>query len=188
MRDIDVNFTTQFITRSDSDITTVEDLPGKRFALGGRESPHAGLLPYYFLKEVGIDPTQDLAACAFYEDRLPSALSDERDVVQRVQAGEYDAGAVCGQTLEVMEKEGTLLKDSLRVFWSSRGYSHCCFTAQNDMDQELAQQITQAFLSVDATDPVGKEVLDAEGCGSFVAGITEGWEMLEKAAEEQGLI
>jgi len=31
-------------------------------------------------------------------------------------------------------------------------------------------------------------VLDAEGCQSFVAGILEGWEMLEEAALEEGVI
>jgi hypothetical protein len=38
MRDVDVNFTTHFITHAISVITTVEDLKGKRVALGSRES------------------------------------------------------------------------------------------------------------------------------------------------------
>jgi ABC-type phosphate/phosphonate transport system substrate-binding protein len=188
MRDADVNFVTHFITRPDSDITTVEDLLGKRFALGGRGSVQAGLLAYYFLKQAGIDPRRDLARCTFHEERQPSTLSDERDVVQRVQQGEYDAGAVCQRTLEVLEEEGALPQGSIRVFWTSPGYSHCCFTAQSDLDPALSQRIREAFLSVDYRDPVGKAVLDAEGCKTFVPGITQGWEMLEKAAEEEGLI
>ena len=38
MRDVDVNFTTCFVTRSESDILTVEDLKGKRFAFASRSS------------------------------------------------------------------------------------------------------------------------------------------------------
>ena len=38
MRDVDVNFTTHFITHVYSVITTVEDLKGKRVALGSRGS------------------------------------------------------------------------------------------------------------------------------------------------------
>jgi len=38
MRDVDVNFTTHFITHVNSVITTVEDLKGKRVALGSRGS------------------------------------------------------------------------------------------------------------------------------------------------------
>ena len=52
------------------------------------------------------------------------------------------------------------------------------------MDAGLAQHITDAFLSLHYTDPLGKEVLDAEGCQAFVPGITTGWEALESALRE----
>jgi len=52
------------------------------------------------------------------------------------------------------------------------------------LDAGLAQQITAAFLSLHYTDPLGKEVLDAEGCQAFVPGITTGWEALESALSE----
>ena len=188
MRDVDVNFTTQFITHPDADITTVEDLHGKRFAFGSRSSVQAGLLAYHFLKQSGINPGRDLAACTFYDQRPPSNLSDERDVIERVRSKEYDAGAVSRRTLEVMEEQGALPRDSLRIFWSSPGYSHCCFTAHHDLDPALSQKITDTFLSVDGRDPAGKAVLEAEGCRTFVPGIAEGWEMLEKVAEEESLI
>jgi len=188
MRDVDLNFRTHFITQQDSDITTVEDLPGKRFAFGNRRSVEAGLLAYYFLKQAGINPKSDLPLYSFCDERSAASPSDQRDVVQRVRAGEYDAGAVSHRTLEVLEGDGTLPRNSLRTFWYSPGYSHCCFTAQGGMDSALYQQVADAFLAVDSKDPVGKEVLDAEGCQSFVAGILEGWEMLEEAALEEGVI
>jgi ABC-type phosphate/phosphonate transport system substrate-binding protein len=54
MRDMDINFTTQFITHPDSEIQTVQDLKGKRFAFASRGSVQAGLLAYYFLKQSGV--------------------------------------------------------------------------------------------------------------------------------------
>ena len=69
---------------------------------------------------------------------------------------------------------------------SSSGYSHCCFTAQSDVDKELSEKITQAFVSMDYRDPVGKRAMDAEGCKAFLPGITEGWETLEEVAEKEG--
>ncbi len=188
MRDIDVNLVTHFITQPGSEILTVEDLKGKRFALAGRGSVEAGLLAYHYLKEVGIDPTKDLAICSFYDERKPSTLPDQRDVVERVQKGEYDAGAVSRTTLERMEQEGSSIRDSIRIFWSSPGYSHCCFTAHSEIDNALSQQITQAFVSMDYSDPLGETAMDAEGCKAFLPGITEGWGTLEKVAEEEGLI
>lgn len=185
MRDVDFNLVTHFITQPNSEILTVEDLKGKSFALAGRGSVEAGLLAYHYLKQVGINPKQDLARLSFYDDREPGPLPDQSDVVERVRKGEYDAGAVSGATLERMELDGSL---NVRIFWSSPGYSHCCFTAHGDTDKALSQMITQAFVSMDYSDPLGKTAMDAEGCKAFLPGITEGWETLEKVAVEEGLV
>jgi phosphonate transport system substrate-binding protein len=184
MRDVDVNFTTHFITHASSGISTVQDLKGKRLALGSRGSMQAGLLPYYFLQQLGLNPGQDLAVCSFYDERPASADWDERDVVERVGRRAYDAGAVSQRAIKVLQAEGTVAPDGLRIIWSSPGYSHCCFTAHSDMDPVLVQKITQAFVTIDARDPAGKAVLEGEACNVFVPGITTGWETLEKAAEQ----
>ena len=187
MRDVDIDFVTQFITHPDSDITSVEDLKGKRFAFGDRGSVQAGLLAYHFLKQMGINPRRDLAAYTFYDERQPSVLSDEMDVIDQVQKGVYDAGAVSGVVLDKLKGEEAVLQP-IRVIWSSPGYSHCCFTAHSDLDPEISEKITEVFLSVNHSDPVGRAVLDGEGCSEFVPGTTEGWEMLEEVAEEEGLV
>ena len=83
MRDVDINFTTCFVTHPDSDIITVEDLKGRSFAFGNRSSEQAGLLPYYFLKQVGIDPRKDLALSTFFEDRKPGTSSVTVVVIQQ---------------------------------------------------------------------------------------------------------
>ena len=188
MRDVDINFTTHFITRADSGIETVEDLKDKTFAFGARSSVEAGLLAYSFLKDSGLDPRKDLTATSFYDDRKSQTKSDQRDVVERVSKGEFDAGAVSQRVMETMAKDGTLPRDAVRIFWSSPGYSHCCFTSQSDMDPTLATEIESAFLSVTADDPVGKAVLEGEACDHFVPGTDVGWELIEKAAEAEGLL
>ncbi|MBU18279.1 MAG: phosphate/phosphite/phosphonate ABC transporter substrate-binding protein [SAR202 cluster bacterium] len=187
MRDVDINFTTHFITGTDSGIDTVEDLKDRTFAFGTRASVQAALLPYSFLKDSGIDPRKDIAA-SFYDDRNSETKSDERDVVERVSSREFDAGAVSGRVMETMAEDGTLPRDAVRIFWSSPGYSHCCFTSQSDLDPKLAADIESAFLSVTADDPVGKAVLEGEACDNFVRGVDVGWECIEKAAEAEGLL
>ena len=188
MRDVDVNFTTYFITASGSGITTVEDLKGHTFAFGNRSSVQAGLLAYFFLKDSGIDPRKDLAYSSFYNDRKSTTKSDERDVVERVISGEFDAGAVSQKVMEVMADEGSLDRDSVHIFWSSPGYSHCCFTSQSNLSPELVARIEAAFLSVTDADPIGRSVLEGEDCDHFVPGLDIGWELIEKAAEAEGLI
>jgi len=188
MRDNDVDLIINFITGPNSGIHTVEDLHGKRFAFGSRSSVEAGLLAYHFLKGTGINPRHDLETCSFYEDRKPVSSSDQADVVQRVMSGEYDAGAVCQNTLESMKERGELQAGTIGIFWSSPGYSHCCFTAHNDLDGRISQMITSAFVSMDYSDPLGKTAMDAEQCKAFIPGITHGWEMLEQVAQEEGLL
>jgi phosphonate transport system substrate-binding protein len=188
MRDVDIDFVTQFITHSESDILTVEDLLGRRFAFGRRSSEQAGLVPYYVLKQSGLNPDKDLSAVSFYEEREARNTSDERDVVERVVSGEFDAGAVSRRTLEVMAEDGSLSRNPVRVFWSSPAYSHCCFTAQRDMEPQLVTQIEAAFLAITGSDEMERKVLEGEGCNSFVAGVEEGWEIIEDAAVTEGLV
>lgn len=188
MRDVDRNFITHFITQPGSNIAMVTDLQGKAFAFGSRGSIQAGVLAYHFLREAGIDPKEDLARFSFHDQRQPSDLDDERDVIERVQKGEYDAGAVCQFTLGTLKEQGLITDESIRVFWSSPGYSHCCFTAHSDLDPELSRKVTAAFVSIDASNPAGKVVLEGEDCKGFVPGVSEGWETLERVAEKEGLI
>jgi phosphonate transport system substrate-binding protein len=188
MRDIDVNLVTAFITQPQSAIRTVDDLKGTRFAFGARGSVEAGLLAHHFLKQLGIEPSQDLALATFCEERPTPNADSQRDVVDRIVSGEYDAGAVSSTALARMHEAGMIAPESVRVFWTSPGYSHCCFTAHSDTDRALARQITQAFVSMAYDDPLGKTALEAEGCKAFVPGVTEGWEVLEAVAEEEGLL
>ena len=177
-----------FIANSDSDILTVEDLPGKRFAFGRRSSEQAGLVPYYILKQAGLNPNKDLTVVSFYEERQSRNTSDERDVVERVGSGEFDAGAVSQKTMDLMAEDGSLSRHPVRVFWASPSYSHCCFTAQRDMEPQLVGQVEAAFLSITGSDEVERAVLKGEACDNFVAGIEEGWQIIEDAAAAEGLV
>ena len=188
MRDVDIGFTTHFIARTGSGIETVEDLKGRRFAFGRRASEQAGLVPYYLLKQAGINPGSDLAVASFFEQRQSATRSDERDVVERVASGEFDAGSVSQRTMETMAEDGSLPRDNVRIFYSSPPYSHCCFTAQRNLEPSLAREIEEAFLSVTGNDEVEEAVLKGEACSSFVPGIDTGWELIEAAAVSEGLV
>jgi phosphonate transport system substrate-binding protein len=183
-----VNFSTQFITHPDSEIQTVQDLKGKRFAFASRGSVQAGLLAYYFLKQAGLHPEKDLARATFSEERTAAGPAGEAGVVALVRSRRYDAGAVSKHVLATLREQGQLQDGDVRVFWSSPGYSHCCFTAQREIDDALAQRITTAFTAMRFDDPEHRQVLELEGCKGFIPGTAEGYDILEKAAEEEGLV
>ena len=188
VRDVDIGFTTRFITRSDSAIDTVEDLPGTRFAFAARDSVEAGLLPVYFLKQMSINPSRSLAAADFYDQREAQHTSDQVDVALQVLNGAYDAGAISARAMETLSDRHGIDDNQLRVFWSSPGYSHCCFTARPEVDAMEASQVTAALVSVDDSDEAGRAVLKAEACDRLLPGIQDGWELVEAAALEEGLI
>ncbi len=188
LRDVDVGFTTKFIARAGSDIDTVEDLPGKRFAFAARDSVEAGLLPVHFLKELGIHPTRSLAAADFYDQRETQHSNDQVDVALQVLNQSYDAGAVSARTLDTLADRHGIDVSGLKVFWSSPGYSHCCFTARPEVDPVEAAQVTAALVSVDDSDETGRAVLKAEACDRLLPGIEDGWELVEAAAMAEGLI
>jgi phosphonate transport system substrate-binding protein len=188
MRDMDVNFTTQFITHPEAAIQTLQDLKGKRFAFASRGSVQAGLLAYHFLKQAGIHPEQDLTQATFAEERPTEGAGGEAGVVDLVRSRAYDAGAVSGHALAMLRDTGQLREGEVRVFWSSPGYSHCCFTAHHGLDEALAQRITAAFTVMRYDDPEHRQVLELEGCKGFVPGTAEGYDILEAAAEDQGLV
>jgi phosphonate transport system substrate-binding protein len=188
MRDMDIDFTTQFITHPDSEIQTVQDLKGKRFAFASRGSVQAGLLAYYFLKQAGIHPEKDLAVASFAEDRPAGGPAGEAGVVALVRSRDYDAGAVSQHALTTLREKGQLQAGDVRVFWSSPGYSHCCFTAHREIADTLARRITAAFTAMRFDDPEHRQVLELEGCKGFIPGTAEGYDILEAAAEEEGLV
>src|SRR5207302_8105903 len=70
--------------------------------------------------------------------------------VELVITGASDAGAESRRTLEGLTESGQTMQDTLRAFWSSPGYSHCCFTAHQELDAGIAQKITAAFISLHA--------------------------------------
>ncbi len=188
MRDVDVGFTTRFITRADSGIDTVEDLPGTRFAFAGRDSVEAGLLPVYFLKGMGIGPSHSLKSADFCDQRPRLHSDDQADVALQVLNKSYDAGAISARAMESLADKYGIDTTPLRIFWTSPGYSHCCFTAWPEMDAGEAAKVTDALASVDDSDEAGRATLKTEACDRLIPGIQEGWELVEAAALAEGLI
>src|SRR3954451_3071571 len=55
MRDVDCNFRSVLVVRSDADVRTLGDLAGKTLVLGSRQAAEATVLPVHFLKQEGVD-------------------------------------------------------------------------------------------------------------------------------------
>src|SRR5262245_46336433 len=51
LRDVDAGYTTVFVARSNSGVTGLADVRGKRLALGSADSAQAAILPVHFLQQ-----------------------------------------------------------------------------------------------------------------------------------------
>ena len=190
MRDSDVNFTTVFITRTDSPIHSLNDLKGKRFALASRDSSHAAILPVHFLRAGGLDPEKDLKVLRFDTDigKHGDTGTSEQDVVRAVSEGSADAGAIGGATWKGSVAGGSIDERRLRIFWTSHGYSHCNFTARTGLAPSLAERFTKAIQAMDYKDPRWKQVMNLEGLTRWLPGSTAGYDELEREARRLDML
>jgi phosphonate transport system substrate-binding protein len=190
MRDSDVNFTTVFITRTDSAIHSLNDLKGKRFALASRDSSHAAILPVHFLREGGLDPEKDLKVVRFDTDigKHGDTGTSEQDVIRAVTEGSADAGAIGKVTWDTSVAGGSIDERKLRVFWTSHGYSHCNFTARAGLAPSLAERFTKAIQAMDYNDPRWQQVMNLEGLTRWMPGSTAGYDELEREARRLDML
>ncbi len=138
-----------------SDIKTVGDLRGKRFAAVDPTSFGGWLIAWRLLRQRGIDPSRDLAALDF--------AGSHRKVVARVLSGEADAGAVRTGMLEQLVKEGTIPGDAYAVVdeqpagdgfpfaRTTELYPHWALAKMYHVPTDLAKQVMLTFLDIGPT-------------------------------------
>ncbi|OUD12828.1 phosphate/phosphite/phosphonate ABC transporter substrate-binding protein [Thioflexithrix psekupsensis] len=126
-------------------IGQLSHLIGKRFAFGSKESTMGYLVPYYLLKQEGID----LEQLAYYE-----FLGSHDNVAMSVLMGEFDAGAVMEDIFYKYQEKG------LNLLALTPEISEHLFATRSDLPQEQIEKLRQALLSI-LQHPDSKTVLAA---------------------------
>lgn len=192
MRDVDVQFTTTFIARVDSGITSLSDIRGKRLALGSADSAQATILPVHYLWQAGVDPGRDCEVLRFDLDvgKHGDTGTSELEVLRALHEGRADAGALGDTTWTRQLAEGRIDSRLIQPVWTSPGYCHCVFTALSDLSADVGRQWTEALLAMRYDDPRWRHLMDLEGLERWVAAepeVLEGYRVLFEAVERQGL-
>ncbi len=112
----------------------------------------------------------------------------EQDVVRSVMEGSADAGAIGKATWDGFVAAGSIDPRTLRTFWTSRGYSHCNFTARAELPAPLAERFTKAIQAMDYNDPKWKQIMNLECLTRWMPGSTEGYHELEREARRSGIL
>jgi ABC-type phosphate/phosphonate transport system substrate-binding protein len=193
MRDVDVYFTTVLVTRADAGIRSLADLHGRRLALGSADSAQAAILPLYYLRQVGIDPTKDCTMLRFDLDvgKHGDTGTSELEVLRAVSDGRADAGMLADATWLRQLAERQVDPDRVRQVWASPGYCHCNFTVLADFPEDIGRRWTDSLLAMSYEDPRWRELMDREGLKRWVRAdpaLLEGYRVLFDAVERQGLV
>jgi phosphonate transport system substrate-binding protein len=192
MRDVDARFTTVLVARTDSGVTSLADVRGKRLALGSADSAQAAILPRHFLQQASIDPERDCTLLRFDLDvgKHGDTGTSELEVLRALREGQADVGALGDATWERQVANGRIDVEQVRPIWTSPGYCHCNFTVLGDFPEELGRQWTESLLGMHYDNPRWRGLMDMEGLKRWVRAdeaILEGYRVLFEAADRQGL-
>lgn len=167
-----------FIT-AHHDIQKIDDLKGKTFAFGSESSTSGHLMPRAFLRAAHIDPEADMKHVVY------SGTHDA--VVAAVADGEADAGVLSNIAWEKMVADGKV-NPTVHVFYTTPGYYDFNWTVRADMDMNLRQKLTDAFLSLDKNIAPGKGILDLQHTRKFIPTKAENYSAIEAVARSAGLL
>jgi ABC-type phosphate/phosphonate transport system substrate-binding protein len=190
MRDSDCDLKSVVIVRTENGIQKLEDLVGKRVAVGAKDSPQATLIPLGFLARAGLTPGKDFEVLPF--EKLAGLHGDhiggERDAVRALINGEADAACIIESNLALFVDDGTLPQNSTRILAKTPNYDHCNFTILDNAPADQVNQFRRLLLEMKYDNPGVRPLLDLEGLKAWKPGRTEGYAELEAAVDRFGTI
>lgn len=185
MRDTDRDLATAILVRADAGIERLEDLRGRRVAVGAHDSPQATLIPLSFLAEAGLAPGRDVEVVR--HDVLVGKHGDhiggERDAAKALVAGTVDAACVIDGAQVLFTKEGTLPPGGVRVLAATPPYDHCNFTVLDGAPAAAVARFRSLLLGMAWDDPALRPLLALEGLKRWLDGRTSGYAQLAAAVD-----
>ena len=188
-RDIDADFHSLFIATTTSGLAPLEDVDGLRSLAGhtltfGSETSTSGrLMPEYFLEQAGL-ALGDLKGA-------PGFSGSHDATVEAVRAGSFEVGAVNEQVWDATVESGVDLS-GVQVLFRTPGYADYHWLVRPDVDERFGegteQEITEALLSLDPTNPQDATVLELFGAQRFVPTKNEDYDQIEAVATSLDLL
>jgi phosphonate transport system substrate-binding protein len=137
-------------------------------------------MPRSFLLQAKINPDDDFKRVSFSGAHDATALS--------VASGKVDAGALNASVWDKLVNEKRVDVTTLRVFYTTPGYYDYNWSVRADLDPALRKKLVDAFLSLSAATPEGKQILDLQRATRFIPTKAENYASIEAAARNAGLL
>jgi phosphonate transport system substrate-binding protein len=186
MRDSDRDFHAKIVVRKDAGIASLQDLHGKRLAVGSRDSTQARILPLHFLRQEGVDLDR-VHLLPFDTDlgKHGDTGTSELDVLRALADGRADAGAV-GDLIWVLEQAAGHVDPALiEVLYTTPGFDHCMFDALPTLAAAKRDGFTRSLFAMRWDNPAHRRLLELEGLHEWMQPREEGYESLVAALADQ---
>ncbi len=168
------------VSRSDSGIKTIEDLPGTVVGLTDPASTSGNLLPRVsFTEVIGKELEEEFSRVVYTGGHDLSAMA--------VFEGQVDVAFVATHRLDNVIDRGLVKMEDFNVIWSSPVIPQDPFVVSGKLCDELVENITQAFLTLGETED-GREYLKNVNASKFVAMTDQDYDIiraLKKAKDEK---
>lgn len=187
MRDTDAVFQTLLVTRAGSGFRSIDDLRGRRVALGSKDSAQAAILPVHFLAEAGLGEGEvEFLRINSDVGKHGDTGRSELDALRAVLDDRADAAAIGINTWESIGRE-RLMPGALEVLWESPTYSHCNFTVLSSTPPERWEGWLNHLMQMSWEVPEHRRIMELEGLRAWVAPQLEGYASLFDAVAAQGI-
>ena len=144
-------YTSAIITRADGPIRSLDDLKGRRFALGDIGSTSGSLYPRIMLERAGFGFTADpRQAPTGLREILYTGGHDATALA--VQNATVDAGGLEERILLRLEAAGTVDAVKIRLLQRSDPIEGYPWVIRDSIDRGLEERVTQAFLTIGRPD------------------------------------
>jgi ABC-type phosphate/phosphonate transport system substrate-binding protein len=190
MRDTDREVATLVLARAHGPVATLDDLRGRRLALGVRTSSELDLIPRHQLRQQGIDVERECELVELEAAEYPGGgrWVHPLTTMAAIDDGAVDAATMFEPTFRSLVARGKLDPGAYRVVWRSGQFSHCGFAARPGLADRQSQRFVEVLTSMDYGDPNIKEMMDLEGLRAWVPADESGWQDLIAAVKEENLV
>lgn len=133
------------ITQKKSQISSIDDLEGKKFAFVDAGSTSGFVLPYALFKSRNMD----------YENFFSEFYyaGSHEIVPMDILTHKADAGAVSEVTFNQLIKDGKIKRDDFDVIWNSASIPGSLFAARSGLDEEVQSDFKDAMLNIHNESP-----------------------------------
>ncbi|MFC0090893.1 phosphate/phosphite/phosphonate ABC transporter substrate-binding protein [Allobacillus sp. GCM10007491] len=135
----------QYLVHADSDIESLEDLEGKRWAYADATSTSGFLFPANQLMQKFDIESPDALTTEFFGETVQVGGHDTAAIA--VYEGDADVATTFDDVRENLEEEYPDIKEKLRVLEYTEEIPNDTISVIPELDEELVQEIKDAFMS-----------------------------------------